>query len=92
MRDEEFEWDDRKAIINERRHRIAFGHARRVFADPQGIDGVDPELDEMRFSRLGLANGFLLFVVYTERGGRIRIISARMATKHEQDDYVSQNR
>ncbi len=38
-----------------------------------------------------MVEGALLFVSYTERGERIRIISARRATKHEQDDYYQQN-
>ena len=91
MRDDHFEWDDRKAASNVRKHGIAFNHARRVFHDPFGIDGPDDEEDEERFSRLGMANGFLIFVIYTERSGRIRIISARRATRYEQNDYLSQN-
>jgi uncharacterized protein len=38
-----------------------------------------------------MAQGILLFVVYTPRGDRLRLISARRATKHEQDDYYEQN-
>ena len=53
-------------------------------------DGTVDEEDEERFSRLGMADGFLLSVIYTERNGRIRIISARRATKYEQNDYASQ--
>lgn len=90
MRDDHFERDDRKAAANVRKHGISFHHARRVFNDPSGIDGADDEEDEERFSRLGMAEGFLLSVIYAERSGRIRVISARRATKYEQNDYASQ--
>jgi uncharacterized DUF497 family protein len=47
---------------------------------------------EERFVTIGMAEGrMLLFVVYTEREERIRIISAREVTQHEQDDYFRQN-
>lgn len=46
---------------------------------------------EERFILIGMAEGMLLFVVYTERGDRTRLISARQATRHEQDDYFQQN-
>lgn len=91
MRDGNFEWDDRKAAANLRKHDVAFEHARRVFGDPSGIDGLDDDDSEERFTRLGFANGVLLLVVYAERSGRTRIISARKATKHEQGDYTSQS-
>jgi uncharacterized DUF497 family protein len=46
----------------------------------------------MAFVIVGMAEGqVLLFVAYTERKERIRIISARRATQHEQDDYFKQN-
>jgi len=47
--------------------------------------GSDPA--EVRHELTGVASGVLLTVVYTERGERIRIISARKATRHEQTDY-----
>ena len=86
-----FEWDDRKATANRRKHDVAFEHAHQVFDDPYAIDGSDDDVDEERFTRLGFANGALLVVVYTERGGRIRIISARKARRREQGDYFSQS-
>jgi uncharacterized protein len=46
---------------------------------------------EERFSIVGMAGGVLLFVAYTVRGDRLRLISARRATKHEQEDYFRQN-
>jgi uncharacterized DUF497 family protein len=46
---------------------------------------------EDRFILIGTAEGVLLTVVYSERSGRFRIISARHATKHEQNDYFTDN-
>ena len=64
-----------------------------IFADPFGIAEYDDrdKYNEDRFTRVGTVEGTLLFVAYTERDDRIRIISARRATKHEQDDYYRQN-
>jgi hypothetical protein len=47
----------------------------------------DSKADEIRFVITGMVNGVILTVVYTERGDRRRIISARKATKHEQKEY-----
>ena len=68
--------------------------ARTVFKDPFAIERVDDrqEYGEHRFVTIGMAEGnVMLFVAYTEREERIRIISARRATKHEQDHHFRQN-
>ena len=65
-----------------------------VFKDPFAIERLDDreEHDEQRLVIIGMADGkVLLFVAYTEREERIRIISARRATLYEQDDYFQQN-
>ena len=91
MRDDQFEWDDRKAARNARQHGVTFEVARLAFADPRAIDRLDlDETGEDRMLLTGLANNVLLTVCFTERGRRIRIISARKATKREQDDYNRQ--
>jgi uncharacterized protein len=90
MRDDEFEWDDRKAEENPRKHGVSFEHARAAFHDPDGIDEDDPDPHEKRFSRLCRLNREVFVVVYTERGKRARILSARVATKHEQRNYFEQ--
>ena len=90
MRDKRFEWDDRKADTNLRDHKVSFALARLVFDDPNALDEVDDEPDEERWARIGLAQGLFLYVVYTDRGHRIRIISARRAERHEQDRYYQQ--
>jgi hypothetical protein len=46
---------------------------------------------EGRVNLLGMCEGILFHVTYTERGDRIRIISARRAEKHEQDHYYREN-
>lgn len=87
MRDDRFEWDDRKAATNLRKHDVSFDLARLVFDDPMALDELDDEESEDRFARLGMVNGVLLMVIYTQRRDRIRIISARKADKNEQTDY-----
>jgi uncharacterized DUF497 family protein len=89
----EFEWDKAKAGANYRRHGVSFDLAKTVFKDPFAIERVDDreEHEEERFVIIGAAEGVLLFVAYTEREERIRIISARRATQYEQDDYLRQN-
>ena len=91
LRDEEFEWDDRKAARNRRVHCVTFELARLVFADPKAIDRLD--LDEPADDRTlltGLVGEVLLTVCITERGKRERIISARRATQREKDDDNNQ--
>jgi uncharacterized protein len=90
---DEFEWDDDKAAQNCAKHGVTFEHARRAFADPFGVGEIDDREDygEDRFTRVGMVEGTLIFVAYTEREDRVRIITARRATKHEQDDYYEQN-
>ena len=85
-----FEWDEAKARQNLKRHGITFSEARTVFGDPFTVTIADPEhsTDEERYVDLGTsAAGRLLVAVYTERGGRIRIISCRRATRTERKVY-----
>ena len=94
--DLEFDWRDTadKAARNLREHGVSFELATTVFNDPFAVERIDDREDygEERFVLIGMAEGNLvLLVVYTERQGRIRIISARRATKREQDDYFQQN-
>jgi len=87
MRDGRFDWSDAKERANFKKHGVTFEAARLVFDDSASIDEIDDRADygEDRFVITGRANG------YTERDGRIRIISARKATRREQDDYFSQD-
>jgi uncharacterized DUF497 family protein len=75
-------------------HGVSFDLAKTVFKDPFAIERLDDREDygERRFVLVGMAEGrVVLFVAYTEREERIRIISARRATQNEQDDYFKQN-
>ena len=85
-----FEWDPDKAASNPKKHRgVTFEDAIHVFDDDHVIDEVDPDPDEDRRRIIGMAaDGRILVVVYTEpQEDRIRIISARKATKHEAEAY-----
>jgi uncharacterized protein len=92
MRDDRFEWSDAKARANLRKHEVSFEAARLAFGDPAGIDEIDDREDygEARFIFTGMVGRRLLTVAYTERDDRIRIVSARKATRREQDSYFSQ--
>jgi uncharacterized DUF497 family protein len=85
----EFEWDVAKAQANARKHGVTFMEAARAFLDPFAVDLPDVTHPE-RMVPLGMTMPErLLYVVYAERvsSGRHRIISARMATRHEQKNY-----
>jgi len=73
--------------------RARFRTATEVFLDAFAIDELDASMDygEQRFQIIGHAAGKLVTVIYTERGERIRIISARQATRREHDRYYHKN-
>ena len=72
---------------------MTFEQAATAFSDPFAVEWLDKRQDygEERSVLLGMTGGQLLYVAYTERGDNIRIISARRATRHEQDIYFRQN-
>jgi uncharacterized DUF497 family protein len=85
----DFEWDIAKALANARKHGVTFMEAARAFLDPLAVDLPDLAHPE-RLVLLGMTMPErLLYVVYTEKtpSGRLRIISARRATRHEQKNY-----
>ena len=90
-----FEWDANKATSNHLKHGITFEVAATVFRDPLMLSIVDEEHGESeeRWITMGQAeNSKLLLVVHTYMetgisGAKIRIISARVATKHERRQY-----
>jgi hypothetical protein len=90
MRDDTFEWDDAKAASNLRKHGVSFDQAREAFYDTRGIDEADDDPDEDRWKLIALTKAGVLAVIYTQRRHRIRIISAREANRHEQDQYYRQ--
>lgn len=85
-----FEWDPAKAKANLRSHGISFEEASTVFGDTRSITVHDPLHSdaEDRFVDIGMSAKLrILVVVYTERGGHVRIISARTATPKERKIY-----
>lgn len=86
----EFEWDPEKAAGNERKHDVSFDEAATVFGDTLSLTIADPghSDEEDRFVLLGESfRGRLLVIVHTDREDRIRIISARLATRKERRAY-----
>jgi uncharacterized DUF497 family protein len=84
----EFEWDASKAQLNVK-HGVRFDDAIAVFRDPVAklFDDPDHSDTEERMILVGHAGGRLLVVAFTERQGRIRVISVRRATARERQDY-----
>ena len=85
-----FEWDHQKAERNATKHRVTFQEAATVFADSLSVTFPDPDhsLDEERFITVGTSEtGKVLIVAHTDRGDRIRIISARRTTRREKEFY-----
>ena len=83
----EFEWDDEKAASNLAKHGVAFADADACSTTSMHYSDRSMDYEEERFIGIGIVNGLVLTVVYTERGDRIRLISARKATRHEQKAY-----
>jgi uncharacterized DUF497 family protein len=86
----QFEWDKAKAILNFKKHGIDFEEAKAVFQDPLAyiFDDEWHSVSESREIIIGHDdNNRLLLVCFTERNQMIRIISARLTTKKERQDY-----
>lgn len=84
----DFEWDKNKAHQNSQKHGIRFSDAATVFEDINALTIEDDYQDERRFITMGAdALGRILVVVYTFRQMKIRIISARKATRQERRQY-----
>ena len=84
----QFEWDEEKAALNLKKHGVRFETAALVFCDENRIELFDAEhsSEEEGYNTIGLVDN-ILFVVYTERKNRIRLISARPANKRERSLY-----
>ncbi len=89
----QFEWHIQKAKDNWLKHGVTFDDAVKAIGDPFAVEWIDDREDygEERINSLGMCDGVLLHVTYTERGEHIWIISARRAVRHEQDYYFSEN-
>ena len=85
-----FEWDPHKADSNLKKHGVSFQEAASVLGDILSITYPDPDRSatEHRFITVGMSrSGRVLMVAHTDRGGNIRIISARKTTRQERKYY-----
>jgi hypothetical protein len=90
MESDNFEWDDAKAASNFSKHGVTFGEAATVFDDPLAVTFDDPDHsdDEDRHLTIGMsAGGRVVIVSHTDRGDRIRVISARVASRGERRGF-----
>jgi uncharacterized DUF497 family protein len=86
----DFEWDPEKARENEQKHGVTFFEASEIFDDDHSSSVRDPDhsQDEDRYLIFGMSKGGKYLVLsYTERGGRVRPISARPMTPRERRAY-----
>lgn len=86
----QFEWDPKKAKQNLTKHGVSFDEAVTAFYDPLSATFDDPDHseNEQRYITIGFSSqARLLVVAHAERGGNIRIISARCATAHERKKH-----
>lgn len=91
----QYEWDNGNAAQNLRKHGVDFADAVAVLEDANRLEEIDARLEygEERIQVIGMARGDVLFVIVTLRGeDSCRIISARKATRHEQDRYYAGDR
>lgn len=86
-----FEWDEAKRQTNIAKHGIDFVDLPPLF-DGLTVLEVDDRFDygETRFLTLGMLNGIVFLVVHTETDDTIRIISARKASKYEEEYYFQE--
>ena len=86
----QFEWDPDKAASNATKHGVSFEEAATVFGDPLSLTAYDPDhsQDEDRYLTMGSSiDNRLLLVSHIDREDRVRIISARLATRRERKAY-----
>lgn len=83
------EFDPSKARANLAKHKVSFAHAEQALRDPCAVTIEDPDAqDERRFVTIGMdALGRILIVVHTPRGDRVRLVSARKASRGEAVEY-----
>jgi uncharacterized protein len=86
----EFEWNSDKAKLNFEKHGVSFQEATTVFNDPLSVTFPDPDhsIGESRYVIIGISKlEQLLVVAHTDRREKIRVISARKATRQERRFY-----
>jgi len=91
-----FEWNGKKATLNLRKHGVGFEEASTVFNDPLALifdDEVHSDREHREIIIGHTASDRLVLVCFTEREENVvRIISARSATRKEQNDYEENRR
>ena len=85
-----FEWDENKRKFNLEKHGIDFVDIIETFDDQDRIEFESIRSGEKRFQTIGIAHEVVLFLVYTLRGKKKRIISARRASKNEREAYYEE--
>ncbi|MEH2410314.1 BrnT family toxin [Nostoc sp.] len=86
----EFEWDKSKAAANLKKHGVSFEEAKTVFSNSLAVifDDEAHSIDEQREIIIGHSQqNLLLLISFTERSNAIRIISTRLPTRKEREDY-----
>lgn len=87
----DFDWDENKRVVNLRKHGIDFVDVPLIFdGDTLTVEDDRYNYGEQRFVTFGLLQGMVTAVVHTENDDLIRVISARRATKYEQQSYFEQ--
>jgi hypothetical protein len=82
-----FEWDDQKASSNRAKHTVSFEQAAEAMRDPFAVDFEDIAHPENLVTLAMSPRDRILYIVTTQRGERVRLISARVATSHERRIY-----
>ncbi|MDR0321549.1 MAG: BrnT family toxin [Treponema sp.] len=84
-----FEWDEEKDRDNQMKHGVSFEEAMAIFSDSRRVEFFDSKHSflEERWKIFGMSGSIVYMVICTERNGNIRIISAREASKFEEEDY-----
>jgi len=85
----EFEWDEGKAKKNEEKHSISFDLAANLLIKQEYVEIPSNTNSETRFKAIGAIENTILTVVFTRRNARIRIISARRASREERKIHSS---
>jgi uncharacterized DUF497 family protein len=94
LADLEFEWHPRKAAANLKKHKVSFDEAKTIFGDKKNLvvpDRVHSD-EEERYLALGRSDqGRLITLSFTERGSKLRLISARLMEPWERREYENAN-
>lgn len=85
-----FEWDEAKRRTNLRKHGVDFRDCPAVFAGRCKSVLDDRDYGETRYLTVGLLDDVVIVISHTESDGRIRIISARKAERHERESYFEE--